>query len=176
MIRLMIILTGLLSSNFSYFGFKFKTGFTSQFTTYHFTCRGEWLLRMILSVCLFYNTHGIVSRHYLKTNIYINSDQCPTSFKNLKEALSLSSLVIYFFNILTNFRHVALQSARKLNPNCFFRKNILQIKWVSFYNLNVIFMTNLIFPLLSFMFNFFHSCSTFLVQERASKRRLVELI
>ena len=46
----------------------------------------------------------------------------------------------------------------------FFRKGIVQIKWVS-YNLNVFFMTNLICPLLSFMFNFVHSCSTFLVQE-----------
>ena len=37
----------------------------------------------------------------------------------------------------------------------FFRKGILQIKWVSFYNLNVFFMTNLICSLLSFMFNIF---------------------
>ena len=32
-------------------------------------------------------------------------------------------------------------------------------------------MTNLIFPLLSFMFNFIHSNSTFLVQETASKKK-----
>ena len=53
---------------------------------------------------------------------------------------------------------------------------ILQIKWVFFYNLNVFFMTNLICSLLSFMFKFIHSCSTFLVQEQPQKRRLVELI
>ena len=32
-------------------------------------------------------------------------------------------------------------------------------------------MTNLIYPLLSFMFNFVHSSSTFLVQETASKKK-----
>ena len=32
-------------------------------------------------------------------------------------------------------------------------------------------MTNLICPLLSFMFNFIHSSSTFLVQETASKKK-----
>ena len=62
----------------------------------------------------------------------------------MKEALTLSSLIIYILNILKNFRHIILQSARKFNPP--FRKGILQIKWVSFYNLNVIFMTSLIFP------------------------------
>ena len=36
----------------------------------------------------------------------------------------------------------------------FFWKGILQIKWVSFYTLNVFFMTSLICPLLSLMFNF----------------------
>ena len=35
MMRSMIILTVILSLNFSAFGFKFKTGLTSQFTTYH---------------------------------------------------------------------------------------------------------------------------------------------
>ena len=65
MIRLMIILTVTLSSHFSAFGFKFKTGFH---VTVHYlslaTCRGEWLLRMIPSVCylkLFKNAHGITS-------------------------------------------------------------------------------------------------------------------
>ena len=62
-------------------------------------------------------------------------------------------------------------SSRKLNPN-FFRKVNLQIKWVSFYNLNVFFMTNLICLLLSFMFNFIHSSSTFMVQEAASKKKI----
>ena len=37
----------------------------------------------------------------------------------------------------------------------------LQIKWVSFYNLKVFFMANLICPLLSFMLNYIHSFSTF---------------
>ena len=46
-----------------------------------------------------------------------------------------------------------------------------QIKWVSFYNLNVFSMTNLICPLLSCMFNFIRSSSTFLVQETASKKK-----
>ena len=59
---------------------------------------------------------------------------------------------------------------KKVESN-FFRKAILQIKWVAFYNLNVFFMTNLICPLLSFMFNFIHSSSTFLVQEAASKKK-----
>ena len=46
-----------------------------------------------------------------------------------------------------------------------------QIKWVSFYNLSVFSMTNLICPLLSCMLNFIHSRSTFLVQETASKKK-----
>ena len=46
-----------------------------------------------------------------------------------------------------------------------------QIKWVSFYNLNVFSRTNLICPLLSCMFNFIRSSSTFLVQETASKKK-----
>ena len=86
----------------------------------------------------------IFSRLCLKTNIYINYDQCANPFKNLKEALTLSSLIISILNILTNFRHIILRCARKLNPS--FTKWILQIKCVSFYNLNVIFLTNLIFP------------------------------
>ena len=32
-------------------------------------------------------------------------------------------------------------------------------------------MTNLIFPLLSFMLKFFHTSSTFLVQETASQKK-----
>ena len=71
---------------------------------------------------------------------------------------------------MTNFRHIVPQSAMKLIPNLF-RRGILQIKWVSFYNLNVFFLTNLTFPILSFMFNFLNSCSTFLVQETASKNK-----
>ena len=71
----------------------------------------------------------------------------------MKEALTLSSLIIYILNILTNFRHIILQSARKLNPP--FRKRILQTKWVSFSNLNVIFMTNLVFPFIAIHFQLF---------------------
>ena len=46
----MIILTFILSSNFSQFGFKFKTGLTSQFTTYHLPLADgndywEWFLK-----------------------------------------------------------------------------------------------------------------------------------
>ena len=97
----------------------------------------------------------------------------------MKKALALSSLEIYFLNILTNFRDLKHQSARKLNPKFilfylfifFFRKGILQKKWISFYKLNLFFMTNLIFPLLPFMLNFFHSSSIFLVQETVSKRK-----
>ena len=148
----------------------------------------------------------------------------------MKEAVTLSSLIIYFLNILTNLRNKVLKSAWKLNPN-FFRKGILQMKsfhkcyvrndvlrkfskftgkqhlckslffnkvavWgmcfpVSFAKFlrtpllqnvfgwmfligheNVIFMTNLIFPLSPFMINFFHSCSTFLIQETASKKKI----
>ena len=33
----MVVLTVIVSSNFSDFGFKFKAWFTSQFTTYHFS-------------------------------------------------------------------------------------------------------------------------------------------
>ena len=113
----------------------------------------------------------ITSRHYLKTKIYTNKDHCRTPFKNLKKALTLSFLVIYSLNILTNFsRYIVFQSAsRKLNPK-FFRKWILWIKWVSFNNLNVIFMTNIVFPLLSFMLNILGRKSIL------KKRRLVELI
>ena len=97
----------------------------------------------------------------------------------MKKALALSSLEIYFLNILTNFRDLKHQSARKLNPKFilfylfifFFRKGILQKKWISFYKLNLFFMTNLIFPLLPFMLNFFHFFSIFLVQETVSKRK-----
>ena len=52
MIRSMIILTAILSSKLSAFSFKFKTGFHVK--VYHLslaTCKGEWLLRMIPSVC-----------------------------------------------------------------------------------------------------------------------------
>ena len=58
----MIILTVTISSDFSAFGFKFKTGFH---VTVHYlslaTCWGEWLLRMIPSAYLFKNAHGITS-------------------------------------------------------------------------------------------------------------------
>ena len=41
------------------------------------------------------------------------------------------------FEYLDKFQHIVLQFARKLNPN-FFRKGILQIKWVSFYDLKAL--------------------------------------
>ena len=71
----------------------------------------------------FHSNFRIVQRHYLKTNIHINKNQFPSSLKNLKEALTLSSLVIYFFITLTNFRHLVLQSTRKLNPKFFQKRN-----------------------------------------------------
>ena len=43
----------------------------------------------------------------------------PNLIKNLKVALTLSSLLIYFLNIYTNLRHTVLQSARKVNPSFF---------------------------------------------------------
>ena len=87
-----------------------------------------------------------------------------TSFKNLKEALTLRSLVIYLLNILFSLREGWMQSS--------FRKGILQIKWLSFCILNVFFMDNLIFPLLSFIFNFVNVLST----NSLEKRRLVASI
>ena len=46
-----------------------------------------------------------------------------TSFKNLKETLTLRSLVIDFLNILTNLRHITLQPARRLNAKFFKKRN-----------------------------------------------------
>ena len=37
----------------------------------------------------------------------------------IEKTLALRSLIMYFLNILTNFKHINLQSARKLNPNFF---------------------------------------------------------
>ena len=132
----MIILTFTRCSNHSALNFKFTTGF--HVTIYHLslaTVRGEWLLKMILEVCLFTNVHEInqqykqkpitcltglfklfvacsswrILKHRLNhifdchlprifesfqdnsnTHIYIiNSDQCATSFKNIKLQLQL---------------------------------------------------------------------------------------
>ena len=80
------------------------------------------------------------------------------------------------FEHLDRFYVYSSSVCEQVEPHFFFRKEILQIKWVSFYNLNVFFVINLICLLLSFMFNFIHSCSTFLVQEQPQKGRLVELI
>ena len=82
------------------------------------------------------------------------------------------------FEHLDKFKAYSSLDRGKVESQFFFKKGILQIKWVSFYNLNAFFMANLICPLLSFMFNFIHSSSTSLVQETASKKkkRLVELI
>ena len=75
------------------------------------------------------------------------------------------------FEHLDKFQAYSSSVCEKVESHFFFRKEILQIKWVSFYSLNVFFMTNLICPLLSFMFNFIHSSLTFLVQETASKKK-----
>ena len=80
------------------------------------------------------------------------------------------------FEHLSKFQAYSSSVCKKVESQFFFRKGILQIKWVSFYNLNVFFMTNLICPLLSFMFNFIHSSSTFLVQETASKKKTGRII
>ena len=54
---------------------------------------------------------------------------------------------MYILNNLTNFRHIVLQSARKLNPDFANKMGI-------FLQINVIFMTNL-------FFRYCHSCLTF---------------
>ena len=57
-----IILNVIFPSNFSTFGFKFKTGL--HVTIYYLSFapfRDEWLLRMIFSVCLFKNAQEIIS-------------------------------------------------------------------------------------------------------------------
>ena len=63
----MIIVTVTFSSNFSAFGFKFKTGFTSQFTTYHLPLAEEndcweWFLQPVYLK----NAHGITSNMYIQ--------------------------------------------------------------------------------------------------------------
>ena len=66
-IRSAIILIVIFSLNSSVLGFKFKTGL--HVAIYHLslaTYRGEWLLRMILSVCLFKNAYGTNQQHKLK--------------------------------------------------------------------------------------------------------------
>ena len=75
------------------------------------------------------------------------------------------------FEHLDKFQAYSSSACEQVEPQFFCRKGISQIKWVSFCNLNVFVMTNLICPLLSFMFSFIHSCSTFLVQETASKKK-----
>ena len=60
MIRSMIILSVILYSNFSTLGFKFETELHLKIYRLSLaTYQGEWLLRMIPSVCLFKNAHGI---------------------------------------------------------------------------------------------------------------------
>ena len=63
----MIILTFTRCSNHSALNFKFTTGF--HVTIYHLslaTVRGEWLLKMILEVCLFTNVHEINQQYKQK--------------------------------------------------------------------------------------------------------------
>ena len=75
------------------------------------------------------------------------------------------------FEYFDRFQAYSSSVCEKVESQFFLEKEFLQIKWVSFYNLDVFFMSNLICPLLSFMFNFIHSSSTFLVQETASKKK-----
>ena len=70
MIRSLVILTVILSPNFSVLGFKIKTGL--YVIIYHLSlaiCEGEQLLRMVLPVFLFKNTHGNNQEHKLKPRI-----------------------------------------------------------------------------------------------------------
>ena len=68
MMRSVIISTFILYSNLSALGFKFKAGF--HVIIYHLsvlvTVRGERLLRMIPSVCLFTSVHKTNQRYILK--------------------------------------------------------------------------------------------------------------
>ena len=69
-----------------------------------------------------------------------------TSFKNLKEAPTLSSLIIYFQNIFTNFRQIILQSVKNWMQNCFrkgfFVEIFRQIKQDKLYDLSCFFTTH----------------------------------
>ena len=70
MIRSMIFLVFIFCSNLSALGFKFKTGL--HVILYQLsvpTCRGEQLLRMIPSFCLFTNVHEIKQQHKLEPKI-----------------------------------------------------------------------------------------------------------
>ena len=49
---------------------------------------------------------------------------------------------LFFLHILKNFSHTILQSARKLNPK-FFPKKDFANKLVSFYNLNTVANSNI---------------------------------
>ena len=112
-----------------------------------------------------------LSGHYLKTNIDIIKTDLngASSFKNLEEALTLSSLVIYFLNIFTNFRDIVLQSARKLNPNFFQIKNFAN-KIDIFLQFKRHFHEQSNFSVIAILVQLFHSWSTFLVQEAATKK------
>ena len=61
------------------------------------------------------------------------------------------------FQHLNKFQTYSSSVCEKVESQFFLRKGIFQIKWVSFYTLNVFFMTNIICPLLSFMFNIIYS-------------------
>ena len=98
----------------------------------------------------------------------------PNLIKNLKEALTITFLVICFLNILTNFKHIVLQSARKLN-RIFFRKGILQIKWVS-YNLTS-FSWSILFiihdQLFSFKFNVLRTRNRTALKKKTGRINLI---
>ena len=98
----------------------------------------------------------------------------PNLIKNLKEALTITFLVICFLNILTNFKHIVLQSARKLN-RIFFRKGILQIKWVS-HNL-MSFSWSILFiihdQLFSFKFNVLRTRNRTALKKKTGRINLI---
>ena len=144
----MIILTFTRCSNHSALGFKFKTGLTSQFTTYH-----------LLEVCLFTNVHEINQQYKQKpitclTGLFKLFVAC-SSWRILKHRLNhffhchllrifesfhdtskiptftlliktngqlrikILSCNFYFSENLTDFRHIILQPAGKFNPKFF---------------------------------------------------------
>ena len=93
----MIILAFTRCSNHSALGFKFKTGF--YLTIYYFslaTVRGDWLLKMILDVCLFTNVHEINNQNKKKQR------SCLIDLFNLFVACSSSRILKHRLNHIFN--------------------------------------------------------------------------
>ena len=148
------------------------------------TDRGEWLLKMILEVCLFTNVHEInqqykqkpitcltglfklfvacsswrILKHRLNHILFEGTSKIPTFTLLIKadtQRLSkMSSCNSYFLKNLTDFRHIILQPARKFKKS--FMEGVLQIK--PFFPSNISYLPNPIFLLLSFIFRFLIFC------------------